>query len=420
MSHRATSKKLISKTSERHNEIMKKLSRRSTTMSYSLVVALAICPSLSGLAGWTGSMNGSGYGKASVNVTSATQIAKTVSSATMTFPSAAMVTTPGYSAGGTLPDGSSAATTARILGQSGYIWKSTTTGANGDKADNATLTPYVSPSTSQATTALEVLSVNVDPNGCGPGQALYTFMWHWMGSENGTAQMVRFFEFNGIIPEGSTGDVGTLPGAVQIGNSLLGGGDCGPIIRPNAHVIERVTPCGEDFDQIVTYSFCGPADTSKLFMVTDGIAVSLPCEVDPIVFAGFKVPLCGADATGGSCASPLKSFKLDSTIPIKMVLTRGCSGNPVLTGNHKISVTRCGPTPRNTPIPNIPNNLFQLCGVDGKWKFDLNPQQVGMTAGTWKISATLSDGQVHVVYIALTTGSSDLQYNGGDECFVGE
>jgi len=376
---------------------MKLPSQNKIGISTAILVGLGLATAPVAYPGWTGSMNGSGYGKASVNVTSSTLRTNIVTSAVMVSPSAAMIPTAGYSAGGPLPEGASSATVARILGQPGYVWRNNTTASNGDKADNDTLAPYVVPVSTQATTTFEVLSVTVTPGGCAPGQALYTVTWHWTGTDAGTAQMVRFFEFGGVIPTDPSfhGDVGLLPGATQVTDSILAVGGCGEGgLEFDQECGDCPSECDGSFDSTYTLTFCATADTSKLFMVTDGIAVSLPC---PITFTGFQSPLGGADATGGSCDSPLRVAQLGSTIPIKMRLARECDGDPVTAGKHTIQVTKCNGGPTLTPSPNV----FNATGPKGDWHFNLDTKKLGMTAGTWKISVTLSSGEVHEVYVNL-------------------
>ena len=47
-------------------------------------------------------------------------------------------------------------------------------------------------------------------------------------------------------------------------------------------------------------------------------------------FTGFLAPISGADATGGSFATPVRTFKAGSTIPVKFSATS--EGAPVTTG----------------------------------------------------------------------------------------
>jgi len=376
---------------------------RYTRFGYAAVVGMIIGHGPLALAGWTGSMNGSGYGKASVNVTSSTAKSNTVATAVMTNPSAAMTNTPGYVAGGPLPSGSSKLTVARILGQPGYVWKSTTTASNGDKTDNSELTGYVTATSRVASTTLEVTSFTIDTsdtNGCAAGQALYSFVWHWSGSDAGTAQQIKFYEFDAPLPTNFDGDAGSLPGAVQLPTDFPY-----PIVG-RVPISDCPTccegPCPTNFDEVVTRSFCATNDPNLVYMVTDGIAVSLPC---PLSFTGFLAPIGGADATGGNCAAAVRGFKLGSTIPVKMTLLN-CDGTSVITGNHTIQVSRCdGTTGGESAIDATPTdaattgNLFRLTDASGGWHFNLATK--GLSAGTWKIIATLSDGSQHYVYIDL-------------------
>ena len=277
------------------------------------------------------------------------------------------------------------------------MWQASTTASNGDKTDNNELTYFVTPTSRLATTTLEVLSVSTDTNGCPEGQTMYTFMWHWSGSDPGTAQQVKFYEFDGELPTNSdswaNADVGSLDGAMQLGYSMFGyvnDGECDG-------------PCPTNFDDVVTSSFCATADSNKVYMVTDGIAVSLPC---PLSFTGFLPPIGGADATGGSCSSVVRGFKRGSTIPVKMSL-RDCDGMPVITGDHMISAFRCDATTGGeTAVDATPTdaattgNLFRLTSAGtGDWHFNLSTK--GWPTGTYKIIATLSDGSEHFVYIDL-------------------
>ena len=119
-------------------------------------------------------------------------------------------------------------------------------------------------------------------------------------------------------------------------------------------------------------------------------------------FVGFLPPIDGADATGGSFADPVRTFKLGSTIPVKF--SSSCGGSPVLTGIHTLQVIKySNSTTSDPPIDATPTdsattgNEFRL--VDSQWHFNLSTKP--LTAGTWKLTATLSDGSIHVVWIAL-------------------
>jgi hypothetical protein len=344
-------------------------------------------------AGWTGSMNGAAYGQASGNVTSSTLFSNAANSAVMTSPSAAIKPTSGYSASAALPSGASSKTYSRIKGQAGYVWQASTVAANGDKTDNSELTYYVTPTSRTASTTLDgVLLVSIESNSpsCGPGQALYTLTWHWSGTDAGTAQQVKFYEFDGTLPSDFHGDVGSVRGAVPLTYPIIGS-----VYNNECEV------CPTNFDEVVTNSFCASADPTKVYMVTDGIAVSVPC---PWSFTGFLPPIGGADATGGTCSMAVRGFKLGSTVPVKMNLL-DCDGLPVSDGDHTIRVSKCDNSAGGeTPIDATPTdaattgNLFRLT-APGQWQFNLSTK--GLSKGTWKIIASLSDGTTHFVYVDL-------------------
>jgi hypothetical protein len=122
-------------------------------------------------------------------------------------------------------------------------------------------------------------------------------------------------------------------------------------------------------------------------------------------FSGFLPPIGGADATGGSATDPVASFKLKSTVPVKMTLT--CGGLPVTTGTDTIQVLKVGnSTTTDNAIDATPTdatttgNTFRLTDAStGEWHFNLDTK--GLSKGVWKIIATLSDGTVHTAFIGL-------------------
>jgi hypothetical protein len=121
-------------------------------------------------------------------------------------------------------------------------------------------------------------------------------------------------------------------------------------------------------------------------------------------FAGFLPPIGGADATGGSFANPLRTFKKGSTIPVKF--TASCGTAPVLTGIHRLQAIKYSDaTTAAAPIDATPQdaattgNQFRL--ADSQWHFNLDTKGAGMTPGIWQLVATLSDGSQHHVWIAL-------------------
>jgi hypothetical protein len=124
----------------------------------------------------------------------------------------------------------------------------------------------------------------------------------------------------------------------------------------------------------------------------------------PLDFTGFLTPAGGADTTGGSFSSPLRTFKLNSTIPVKF--TAACSGSAVLSGIHTLQVVQyTSQTNSDPPIDATPTDAattgdeFRLNG--SQWQFNLDTKATGMTSGIWLLQATLSDGSQHSAWIQI-------------------
>src|SRR5205085_1413393 len=152
-------------------------------------IVLFACLSQTAKGGWTGSMNGVGFGWASVNVTSSTLITNLVKCPSTNLPSAAMTNTDGYIAGGPLPGGASAATVALIKGTNGYKWKATTLGSNGDKTDNSTLDKRVKINPSDCAFLDMESAANIAPDGKSGMLTVNT------KATGGTALLLRGYEY---------------------------------------------------------------------------------------------------------------------------------------------------------------------------------------------------------------------------------
>lgn len=124
----------------------------------------------------------------------------------------------------------------------------------------------------------------------------------------------------------------------------------------------------------------------------------------PLGFDGFLPPIGGADATGGSFLSPVRTFKMGSTIPVKFAAS--CGGAPIATGVHRLQVIKYSDaTTSADPIDASPQdaattgNQFRL--TDGQWHFNLDTKTTDMTKGIWQLVATLSDGSQHRAWIQV-------------------
>jgi len=111
---------------------------------------------------------------------------------------------------------------------------------------------------------------------------------------------------------------------------------------------------------------------------------------------------------GGSFADPVRSFKLNSTIPFKFILYAvGCAGSPITTGIHTLSMAKFSNAVDSEPaIDATPTdaattgNQFRLTGTE--WHYNLDTKRTpNITAGTWLVTAKLQDGSTKTVWISI-------------------
>ena len=152
-----------------------------------------------------------------------------------------------------------------------------------------------------------------------------------------------------------------------------------------------------------------PAGTTTVICTaTDASGNHSSCQFTvtraPLGFTGFLAPIGGADATGGSFANPVGTFKLKSTIPVKF--SAACGGAAVVTGIHRLQVIKySNATTAGDPIDATPQDAattgdeFRLTG--GQWQFNLDTKGTGMNVGIWQLLATLSDGSQHTAWIQI-------------------
>jgi hypothetical protein len=140
-----------------------------------------------------------------------------------------------------------------------------------------------------------------------------------------------------------------------------------------------------------------------LTYINGTVTVSTACSA----FNGFLQPIGGAVETlnGGSFANPVRSFKLNSTIPVRFSAV--CFGVPLTTGIHTLQAIKySNATTYDDPIDATPTdsatfgNQFRL--TDGAWHFNLSTKGLGTGGqGTWLLRATLFDGSTYSVWVAV-------------------
>jgi outer membrane protein assembly factor BamB len=59
------------------------------------------------------------------------------------------------------------------------------------------------------------------------------------------------------------------------------------------------------------------------------------------------------------------------------------------------------PTPRNDISVAVVGDLLYVMGGHTQWQFNLDTKATGMSTGIWQLTATLSDGSQHQVWVQL-------------------
>lgn len=218
-------------------------------------------------AGWSGAMNGLGYGSTSVNVTSSTLAAAKVGSTATNGPTASMVPAAGYTFCAPLPDGASANTVARVKGGPGYVWQASTIGSNGDKTDNLEIEQRVV--VRPANCASLTMSSLLPPGAFDPQTGLGAISVITKGTA-GTALLLRGFEVPpGTVipvddpntPNNETTDFLKANGLLKFENLMVG-------------PFEYGAAC-----PLTIYFALDNPDLNNFIFTTDGLAKSNPIQV---------------------------------------------------------------------------------------------------------------------------------------------
>jgi hypothetical protein len=166
-------------------------------------------------------------------------------------------------------------------------------------------------------------------------------------------------------------------------------GDCTFVTVPNG--------CTGTATYTESANYLGSTDTKRITIISG-------CSF----FDGFKPPIGGVveKGTGGSQMSPLGTYRLGSTIPVKFSAT--CYGAPLTTGVHILQAQKWNGTTSilGEPIDATPTDAattggqFRLTGTE--WHYNLDTKNTpGFSEGTWLFKATLFDGSTYTVWVAL-------------------
>lgn len=373
-------------------------------------------------AGWSVSVGVNGSGTVQVKVSNACGT-NTIKTPFMANPSAAINQQSNnivFSTNAPLPACASSQTYVQVQATNNYKTTIKSFTGPGDLNDNEDLLQFVIPRSACASGDVEVIPVLVTNNSV-------TFHYIARLSDEGTAILLRVvdavtgqeryvvlvtgpYDNTGQPCEGTftvfgdptrlnllvDGNTSTLPFSIACPGDMMIPCGTPPLTAYNPPAV----PSGDTGPFTVTYN---PPPSQLVLGVTNvvtatatdtnGCTVSCQFNVylQPITFDGFYSPIGGADATGGSCQAPLRTFKLGNVIPVKFDMV--CNGAPVIAGTPTITIQSCTGSFAFT-------GPFQL--VNNEWHFNIDSTVIGASgnfAGVYKITATLPDGSQHSAYI---------------------
>jgi len=189
-----------------------------------------------------------------------------------------------------------------------------------------------------------------------------------------------------------------------------------PIVSPildgfvpgeTAAVIDALPTCSTSYTMgslIGTYSTscAGGSDNNYSFatpFAAGTVVVSSACSA----FDGFLSPVGGSNASpnmsgrGGSFANPIKTVKLNSTVPFKF--TAVCFGGPLASGVHTLSARKYV---NGIPTGDVVDADDEFRLTDAQWQLNFDTKLLRNAGpGTWLFEATLFDGSGYSVWLAV-------------------
>ena len=258
---------------------MKRKIKWQARIGYTIILGLITTPQRTVQAGWTGAMNGVGYGWADANVTSFRLQTSSADDAPTTSPSASIPPVP-YKANAPLPDKASLSTEVRILGMPGYIWQASTFGANGDTTDNADIEGRVT------IVPADCAQLEMDSTGEISQDGMSGVITVNANATAGTGLLLRGYEYTNGVPA-SLDDL-TNHSSLKFDVLLVG-----PFDLNKSNCTALVIP------------FTTQTGHTNMYFVSDGVAKSNPltvgCAANPVVFGCADPVVYPVPQISGGC-----------------------------------------------------------------------------------------------------------------------
>jgi len=401
---------------------------RFSKMAGAIAIGAMIGQEQLAVAGWTGAMNGSGFGQASVNVRAfETSLAKkrTATTTNMVSPSASIAPTTGYATNAPLPVDASPATVARVKGLPGYIWQAETVGSDGDSTDNEELESRVKITAAECAAAQMSSSAVIAPD-----DKSGTITMN-INATAGTAVWSRGFEFLGDPSQLPNDDPDTEGNETIefLKTNVLSS------LKWDVLLIGPLNLNAENCNAVTIPFTVETSVSNNLYYVTDAVAKSLPlvieCPADIVVDCQQPVTFPETVLVGG-CGNITVAFNPPypeggsypagifpvGTTPVTVTATdkdgnsTSCTFNVIVTDNTAPVApvlpnvtTECG-TPAILTSPTATDNCAGPVVGTTTTTFPIT------TPGTTVVTWTFSDGNGNTSTANQTVTVTGLDFHG--------
>jgi hypothetical protein len=178
----------------------------------------------------------------------------------------------------------------------------------------------------------------------------------------------------------------------------------------NASAIDSLPSCATTYvvgSPIGVYPTICSGGSDNNYSFENYVAGSVTVNAAVTSFDGFMSPVRGSNSgsnrngAGGRFEAPLRTFKLNSTIPFKF--TASCSDSPLTTGVHTLSAQKYVngvAVGGNALLSSKDGPRFRY--NDDHWQLNVKTKDLGEGAeGTWLFEVTLFDGSKYSVWLAI-------------------
>jgi hypothetical protein len=374
---------------------MQKKCCRLAKLGRALVIVGIIYQGEPARAGWTGLINGAGFGWASVNIKSSTQNTSKATTPSLTGPSASISPASGYTYSANSPAGASVNTYSRIKGAAGGIWQAKTFAAVGDGTDNPELENRVTVTPADCASVTMDTSINQQEFNANGHSATISVN---ATATAGTALWLRGFEYTGDpnllpqddpnTPQNETIEYLKVHGVWKFETLIVGPFDFGGASSGNCPLLIPFTLESSNLDNLI-FAADAVAKTTQ-YSVTCPSDVTVGCG-EPVHFPPVQVSGGCGTSTGTWSPPETYAFPLGIT-PVTVTASdeggnkTSCNFNVIVTDNVKpikptladITVGECSGTP---PIPQTTDNCAGTVFGKTTTVFPITAQ--GTTVVTW-------------------------------------